>query len=144
MMLPSHRTAKRCHTRDVATTRSHADVSPERAIERQWPLIERHAWALRVPVRPPSDLLAPFEAWYAPGDTERDAARHDPAVRFTRAFNHPERYGGADVQAAFVGFVGKVYDERRGEPAFCVERNVVDGSCVEGRELEGDWVRRSD
>eukprot|EP00804_Cyclotella_cryptica_P025418 CCRYP_017189-RA/>CCRYP_017189-RA protein AED:0.09 eAED:0.09 QI:382/1/1/1/0.5/0.33/3/392/121 len=70
-----------------------SDVSPEQAIERQWPLIERHVWALRIPIRPTSDLSAPFEVWYAPGDTEYDAARNDPKVKFTKV-SGSVLYGG--------------------------------------------------
>lgn len=54
-------------------------------------------------------------------------------------------YNGSDVQASFVGFVGKAYDERNGEPLFFVERNVNDGSCLKGRMIEeGDWVLKSE
>ena len=120
------------------------DVSPEQAIERQWPLIERHVWALRLPVRPTSDLSTPFEVWYAPGNTEYDAARNDPSIQMTKVSN-VLLYNGSDVQASFVGFVGKAYDERNGEPLFFVERNVNDGSCLKGRMIEeGDWVLKSE
>mmetsp|Transcript_4554 Transcript_4554/g.10203 ORF Transcript_4554/g.10203 Transcript_4554/m.10203 type:complete len:270 (-) Transcript_4554:457-1266(-) len=123
-----------------------SDVSPEQAIERQWPLIERHVWALRLPVRPSlSDLSTPFEVWYAPGNSELEAARNNPNIQFTKAFNYLTMYNGDDVKASFVGFVGKVYDEQGGEPMFFVERNVRDGSCLRGREItEGDWVLRSE
>jgi len=122
-----------------------SDVTPEQAIERQWPLIERHIWALRLPVRPTSALSTPFEVWYAtPGNSELEAARNDPKIEFTRAFNYEIPLNGKEVSNTFVGFVGKVYDERRGEPMFFVERNVVDGSCLKGREMEGDWILRSE
>lgn len=119
------------------------DVSPEQAIERQWPLIERHVWALRIPIRPSSDLSAPFEVWYAPGDTEYDAARNDPEVKFTRV-SGSVLYGGEGLNSSSVGFVGKVYDLGREEPMFFVERNVEDGSVIGDRYLEGDWVLRSE
>lgn len=123
------------------------DVSPEQAIERQWPLIERHVWALRLPVRPTSNLSTPFEVWYAPGDSEYDAARNDPNVPFTKVSSMLS-YGATDndnVPVSFVGFVGKTYDERNGESIFFVERNVRDGSYMKGRaEMEGDWVLRSE
>ena len=114
-----------------------SDVSPEQAIERQWPLIERHVWALRLPVRPASNLSTPFEVWYAPGNTEYEAAHNNPDIQFTKAFNYLTMYDGDDVRASFVGFVGKVYNERGGEPLFFVERNVVDGSCLRG--VENGW-----
>merc|ERR1719253_646942 len=117
-----------------------SDVSTEQAIARQWPLIERHAWAIRVPERPLADLGKPFEVWYAPGHTELSASLNNPSVEFTRA-RDPET-GGSDVQAAVVGFVGKVYNTGEDDPVFFVERNVADGSCLEGMEVQGDWVQR--
>mmetsp|Transcript_24915 Transcript_24915/g.53747 ORF Transcript_24915/g.53747 Transcript_24915/m.53747 type:complete len:278 (-) Transcript_24915:169-1002(-) len=120
-----------------------SDVSPEQSIERQWPLIERHVWAIRLPVRPTSNLSTPFEVWYARGDSELDAARNDPNVQFTKVSNEL-LHRGAHVQASSVGFVGKAYDERVGEPLFFVERNLVDGSCLTGMKMEGDWVLRSE
>ncbi|KAL7536734.1 hypothetical protein ACHAWF_011426 [Thalassiosira exigua] len=120
-----------------------SDVSPEQAIERQWPLIERHVWALRIPVRPTSNLSTPFEVWYAPGDTELEAARNNPKIQFSRVSN-VSFHGGANVNASFVGFVGKAYNEQRGEPFFFVERNVIDGSCLREREIPGDWLLKSE
>lgn len=76
---------------------------------------------------------APFEVWYAPGDSEESDAASQP---FTKVSNSL-LYGGADCNASFVGFIGKVYEERRGEPLFFVERNVADGSVLREREGEG-------
>ena len=118
-----------------------SDVSPEQAIERQWPLIERHVWALRIPIRPSSDLSTPFECWYAQGDSEYDAARNDPKVNFTKV-SGLLLYNGEDVNASYCGFVGKAYD--RGEPMFFVERNVVTGEALKGKEMEGDWLLKSE
>lgn len=118
-----------------------SDVSPEQAIERQWPLIERHVWALRIPIRPASDLSSPFECWYAPGDSEYDAARNDPNVKFTKV-SGLLLYNGEDVKASLCGFVGKAYG--MGEPMFFVERNVVTGQALRGKELEGDWLLKSE
>eukprot|EP00986_Skeletonema_menzelii_P014308 scaffold9328_cov127-Skeletonema_menzelii.AAC.4 len=118
-----------------------SDVSPEHAIERQWPLIERHVWALRIPIRPASDLSSPFECWYAPGDSEYDAARNDPKVKFTKV-SGLLIYNGEDVKASLCGFVGKAYG--MGEPMFFVERNVVTGQALKGKEMEGDWLLKSE
>jgi hypothetical protein len=118
-----------------------SDVSPEQAIERQWPLIERHVWALRIPIRPTSDRSTPFECWYAPGDSEYDAARNDPKIKFTKV-SGLLLYNGEDVKASLCGFVGKAYD--RGEPMFFVERNVVTGEALKGKEMEGDWLLKSE
>lgn len=113
-----------------------SDVSPEQAIERQWPLIDRHVWALRLPVRSPSDITSPLEVWYAPGNTELDAARNDPNLTFVQVM--PEKCeGAAAVAAPLVGFVGKTYGT--GAPVFFVKRNVEDGTPC-GVELEGDWM----
>lgn len=118
-----------------------SDVTPEQAIERQWPLIERHVWALRLPVRPSSDLSNPFEVWYAPGHSEKDAARNDPNIKFTKV-SGLLLYSGEDVKASLCGFVGKTYD--RGEPTFFVERNVVTGEPLKGKEMKGDWILKSE
>lgn len=118
-----------------------SDVSPEQAIERQWPLIERHVWALRIPIRPSSDLSTPFECWYAPGDSEYDAARNDPKIKFTKV-SGLLLYNGEVVKAFLCGFVGKAYD--RGEPLFFVERNVVTGKALKDKEMEGDWLLKSE
>lgn len=121
---------------------SSLDVSPEAAIERQWPLIERHIWALRLPIRPLSNLSNPFEVWYAPGDTEYDAAKNDPKIKFTKC-SSVLSYGGTDVKKELVGFVGKVYMGGKEDPMLFVERNM-DGSCLENRYCQGDWVLNSD
>eukprot|EP00984_Skeletonema_dohrnii_P001089 scaffold339_cov132-Skeletonema_dohrnii-CCMP3373.AAC.12 len=118
-----------------------SDVSPEQAIERQWPLIERHVWALRIPIRPTSDLSSPFECWYAPGDSEYDAARNDPTVKFTKV-SGLLLYNGEDVKASLCGFVGKAYD--RGEPMLFVERNTVTGKALKDKEMGGDWLLQSE
>ncbi|KAK1748446.1 hypothetical protein QTG54_000385 [Skeletonema marinoi] len=107
-----------------------SDVSPEQAIERQWPLIERHVWALRIPIRPTSDLSSPFECWYAPGDSEYDAARNDPKVKFTKV-SGLLLYNGEDA-----------YD--RGEPMLFVERNTVTGQALKDKEMGGDWLLKSE
>jgi hypothetical protein len=112
-----------------------SDVSPEQAIERQWPLIERHVWALRIPVRPS------FEVWYAAGDSEYDAAKNDPKIKFTKV-SGLLLYNGEAIKASLCGFVGKAY--KRGEPIFFVERNVVTGEPLKGQEMEGDWVLKSE
>jgi hypothetical protein len=118
-----------------------SDVSPEQAIERQWPLIERHVWALRIPIRPTADRSTPFECWYAPGNSEYDAARNDPKIKFTKV-SGLLLYNGEDLKASLCGFVGKTYD--RGTPMFFVERNVVTGEALKGKEMEGDWLLKSE
>mmetsp|Transcript_16906 Transcript_16906/g.34207 ORF Transcript_16906/g.34207 Transcript_16906/m.34207 type:complete len:127 (+) Transcript_16906:787-1167(+) len=119
------------------------DISPEQAIERQWPVIDRHVWALRLPVRLTSERNSPVEVWYAPGDSELDAARNDPNVKFTKV-EKEKCEGASEVAVTLVGFVGKVYDARRGEPMFFVERDVRTGGVLIGRKIEGDWVEGED
>ncbi|KAL7511022.1 hypothetical protein ACHAXN_007930 [Cyclotella atomus] len=114
----------------------------EQAIERQWPLIERHIWALRLPIRPLSNLSNPFEVWYAPGNTEYDAVRNDPKIKFTKC-SGVISYGGSEVKKELVGFVGKVYMGGNDDPMIYVERNM-DGTVLENQYCEGDWVLKSD
>ena len=52
-----------------------ATPRPEQAIEKQSPLIDRHVWALCLLIRPLSNLS---------NDTENDAARNDPKIKFTK------------------------------------------------------------
>ena len=51
-------------------------------------------------------------------------------------------YNGEDLKASLCGFVGKTYD--RGTPMFFVERNVVTGEALKGKEMEGDWLLKSE
>eukprot|EP00563_Minutocellus_polymorphus_P020506 CAMPEP_0197715552 /NCGR_PEP_ID=MMETSP1434-20131217/694_1 /TAXON_ID=265543 /ORGANISM="Minutocellus polymorphus, Strain CCMP3303" /LENGTH=328 /DNA_ID=CAMNT_0043299691 /DNA_START=99 /DNA_END=1085 /DNA_ORIENTATION=- len=88
-----------------------SDVSPEQAIDRQYPLIERHAWALR-----PIELhpqRGPFLLYVAPGNSE-EAVKigRDPSIRLTRVEEEAVRQGGGSVsiRAIEVGFRGAGYD----------------------------------
>uniref|UniRef100_A0A7S1ZJH6 Uncharacterized protein n=1 Tax=Ditylum brightwellii TaxID=49249 RepID=A0A7S1ZJH6_9STRA len=120
-----------------------SDVSPEQAIERQWPLIERHAWTLRLPLFDFSSTttttttslsLPSMTVWYAPGNTEYEAASNDPSVIFTKV--KPELCNGASsVKNSFVGFVGKAYGE--GEPPLFVYRDEYGRTVLP--EIEGEW-----
>lgn len=47
------------------------------------------------------------------------------------------------MKKELVGFVGKVYMGGRDDPIFYVERNM-DGSVLENRYCEGDWILKSD
>ena len=88
-----------------------SDVSPEKAIDRQYPLIERHGWALR-----PIDLhpqRGPFIVYYAPGDSVDEVKLgQDPSIRLTRIEEEAVRQGGgsASVRTIEVGFQGAGYD----------------------------------
>ena len=91
-----------------------SDVSIEKAIARQYPLIEEHAARLR-----PMELYpkkGSLEIWIAPGDSEMDVAYNRPNVQF-RKMGRPEDVDGADdVRNIEVGFAGEVYDS--GEEGF--------------------------
>jgi len=88
-----------------------SDVSPEQAIDRQYPLIERHAWALR-----PIELhpqRGPFLVYVAPGNSEEAVkVGRDPSIRLTRVEEEAVRQGGdsVSIRAIEVGFRGAGYD----------------------------------
>lgn len=88
-----------------------SDVSPERAIDRQYPLIERHGWALR-----PIDLhpqRGPFVVYYAPGNSVDEVKLgQDPSIRLTRIEEDAVLQGGgsASIRTIEVGFQGAGYD----------------------------------
>ena len=98
-----------------------SDVSPEKAIDRQYPLIERHGWALR-----PMDLhpqRGPFIVYYAPGNSVDEVKLgQDPSIRLTRIEEEAVRQGGgsASVRTIEVGFQGAGYDATD-EKAFRVD-----------------------
>ena len=79
--------------------------------------------------------------WYAPGNTEYEAARNDPSIVFTKCSNVLS-YGGCDIKKEVVGFVGKVYMGGKEDPMLFVERND-DGSVLKDRYCEGDWIVNS-
>ena len=88
-----------------------SDVSPEKAIDRQYPLIERHGWALR-----PIELhpqRGPFIVYYAPGNSVDEVKLgQDPSIRLTRVEEEAVRQGGgsSSVRTIEVGFQGAGYD----------------------------------
>ncbi len=91
-----------------------SDVSIEKAIARQYPLIEEHVARLR-----PMELYphkGSLEIWIAPGDSEMDVAYNRPNVQFIK-MERPEKVDGAgDVRNMEIGFSGEVYDP--GEEGF--------------------------
>ena len=88
-----------------------SDVSAERAIDRQYPLIERHAWALQpVELHP---ARGPFVVYVAPGNSrEAVVGGRDASVRLSRVEEEAVRRGGggAKIRAIEVGFRGAGYD----------------------------------
>lgn len=97
------------------------DVSCERAISRQWPLIEEHAVRLRpMELFPKRGIL---EIWYAPGDSELDVAYNRPTIRFVPV-TRPTKYDKEwmKTRTVEVGFQGEIYN--RGEEGFRTLRNA--------------------
>jgi len=103
-----------------------SDVTIERAVARQWGLIEQHAARLR-----PLELYKEWgnlELWCTGGDMEMDVAYHRPKAVFTRM----EKVGveGSEVvRNVEVGFQGEIYDS--GEEGFRIERRE-DGTPARG------------
>jgi hypothetical protein len=85
-----------------------SDVSIEKAVARQYPLIEEHAARLR-----PRELFSKnglLQIWCAPGDSEMDVAYNRPSVQFVRMRRATEVEGADDVRNVEVGFQGEIYD----------------------------------
>lgn len=94
-----------------------SDVSLERAVARQWGLIEEHAARLR-----PLELYkdrGELELWSAEGDSEMDVAYHRPKAVFTKMAKVGVE-GSEGVRNVEVGFQGEIYDS--GEDGFRIER----------------------
>eukprot|EP01082_Thalassiosira_pseudonana_P001072 g1466.t1 g1466 contig10:2151086-2151859(-) len=83
-----------------------SDVSLEKAIARQWPMIEEHSARLR-----PLELYPKWgqlELWVAPGDSELDVAYCRPDIPFTKQTRDVE--GASNVRNIECGFQGEVYE----------------------------------
>lgn len=88
-----------------------SDISLEKAVARQFYMIERHAGNLR-----PIELWphrGNLQIWAAPGDSELDVAYNRPGT-----FQKMERNvdGASKVRNHFIGFQGEVY--QKGEEGF--------------------------
>lgn len=91
-----------------------SDVSIEKAVGRQYPIIEEHSARLR-----PLELYpkrGSLEIWTAPGDSEMDVAYNRPHVRFQKMKRGDEVEGADKVRNIEIGFQGEVYDS--GEEGF--------------------------
>ena len=101
-----------------------SDVSLQKAVARQYPLIEEHSARLR-----PLELFDKnglLELWSAPGDSELDVAYNRPHVVFVKMARAHEMEGRAeDVKSVEVGFQGEIYEG--GEEGFRTQRRQ-DGS----------------
>lgn len=82
------------------------DVPLEKAIARQWSMIEEHSARLR-----PAELYPKWgqlELWVAPGDSELDVAYCKPEIVFLQMFRDVD--GACDVRNVEVGFAGELYE----------------------------------
>lgn len=83
-----------------------SDVSSEKAVARQWHMIERHGCNLR-----PVELMphrGKLELWAAPGDSELDVAHNKSSCRFQKMKREIE--GVPIVKSHAIGFQGEVYE----------------------------------
>lgn len=82
------------------------DVPLEKAIARQWSMIEEHSARLR-----PAELYPKWgklELWVAPGDSELDVAYCKPEIVFLQMFRDVD--GACDIRNVEVGFAGELYE----------------------------------
>eukprot|EP00980_Cylindrotheca_fusiformis_P008860 scaffold1888_cov120-Cylindrotheca_fusiformis.AAC.30 len=89
-----------------------SDVTLEKAVSRQWHMIERHGTNLRpVELWPHRGKL---EIWTAPGDSELEVAYNRPSCNFQKM--HRQVEGASKVKSHTIGFQGEVY--QKGEDGF--------------------------
>jgi hypothetical protein len=103
---------------------TNTDVPLEKAIARQYPLIEEHSAHLR-----PLELYpkrGSIQLWVAPSDSEMDVAYNRPHIQFIQMFRDAK---GADtVRNCEVGFAGELYEN--GEEGFRTKR-MEDGMTAQ-------------
>ena len=118
----------------VGRIASVSDVSAERAIDRQFPLIERHAWMIR-----PVDLhpsRGPFLVYFAPGGTEERVGGGDASIPLVRVEEEALTVGKGTVRTVEVGFRGAAYDDADGADAYRVELVVAEDLDIEKTNVE--------
>lgn len=95
-----------------------SDVSIEKAVARQYGLIEEHAARLRpVELYPKNGEL---NIYCAPGDSEMDVAYNRAHIKFIKMEREDAVEGAMEVKNVMVGYQGELYDE--GEEGFRSER----------------------
>ncbi|CAJ1950802.1 unnamed protein product [Cylindrotheca closterium] len=110
-----------------------ADVSLEKAVARQWPMIERHGCNLR-----PIELMphwGKLQLWAAPGDSELEVAYNRPSCEFQKMEREVE--GAKAVKSSFLGFQGEAYE--KDEYGFRTARN--DDGTPARPELTGPGIK---
>jgi len=95
-----------------------SDVTFEKAVARQYPLMEEHSARLRP--RELFDKNGLLELWAAPGDSELDVAYNRPNILFIKMARAHETEGADDVKNREVGFKGEIYEA--GEEGFRTQR----------------------
>eukprot|EP00584_Thalassiosira_punctigera_P018379 CAMPEP_0172552212 /NCGR_PEP_ID=MMETSP1067-20121228/43690_1 /TAXON_ID=265564 ORGANISM="Thalassiosira punctigera, Strain Tpunct2005C2" /NCGR_SAMPLE_ID=MMETSP1067 /ASSEMBLY_ACC=CAM_ASM_000444 /LENGTH=248 /DNA_ID=CAMNT_0013340139 /DNA_START=77 /DNA_END=823 /DNA_ORIENTATION=- len=83
-----------------------SDVSVEKAVARQWAMVEEHSARLR-----PAELYPKWgslQLWVAPGDSELDVAYCKPEIKFVQMFR--DVGGASEVRNIEVGFQGELYE----------------------------------
>ena len=106
-----------------------SDVTADRAVARQWHLIEEHACRLR-----PNELYPQFgklQLWVAPGDSEMDVAYRKADLAFSSMDRDAE--GAGDVRNVEVGFAGELYENN--EDGFRTQR-TDEGRAI-GPDISG-------
>mmetsp|Transcript_25665 Transcript_25665/g.29787 ORF Transcript_25665/g.29787 Transcript_25665/m.29787 type:complete len:272 (-) Transcript_25665:492-1307(-) len=111
-----------------------SDVPIEKAVAKQYPLIEEHAARLR-----PMELYpkrGSLEIWTTSGDSEMDVAYNRPNTKFSKI----KRDEQADkVRNVEIGFQGEIYDS--GEEGFRTLR-TEDGLAMKDEIVEPDGEKR--
>jgi hypothetical protein len=110
------------------------DVPLEKAIARQWPMIEEHSARLRHMELYPK--WGSLQLWVASIDSEMDVAYNRPHVQFIQMFREVD---GADkVRNVEIGFAGELYEN--GEEGFRTVR-TADGKPAKP-ELQSEEKRK--
>lgn len=111
-----------------------SDVSLEKAMARQYPMIEEHSARLR-----PAELYPKWgnlELWTAPGDSELDVAYCKPEIRFVQMYRDVS--DASDVRNVEIGWAGELYENN--EEGFRTTR-TDDGSAAKP-EMESSVDQR--
>lgn len=110
-----------------------SDIPLEKAVARQWSMIEEHSARLR-----PIELYPTWgslQLWVAPGDSELDVAYCKPEVQFIQMFDVDDATAVRNVE---VGFAGELYESD--EEGFRTTR-TADGKAVKP-EIEASVDQR--
>ena len=113
------------------------DVSIEKAMARQWSMIEEHSARLR-----PQELYPKWgslELWVAPGDSEMDVAYNRAHIQFIQMFRDVDEDIVSSVRNVEVGFAGELYEN--GEEGFRTTR-TADGKPAKSEVLAPNEMKQ--